>query len=453
MTRRSGLGKGLSSLIPPADGGGRRSPTATARRWSRSPSPTSCPTRTSRGSTSTRRRSASWPRRSPSSACCSRSSCAGSTERYQLIAGERRWRAARRAGLPTVPAVVRTSDDVSAVEQALVENLHRAGPHPARGGGGVPAADRGLRADPRRRRPARRQEPLGDHQHAAPARAAAGACSTCSPTGSCRPATPGPCSARRTGRCRSAWPARRPARAGRCGRSRSACATGEWRRAAGARAAARRRRPRRSTAPASPRPPGCDRPGLLELEQLLADLLDTRVGVQMGAKRGKVTIEFADLEDLERIYRLHRRRALNVTRWSFVTNPRRPLDTVRPPSSPRLHTGVDKPVDNRCRPWSAGGETGVATPRACSSGGRRQGRRGPGGERRDDRVADHRGGVDDALHRAERAHDGGHPRLAQDRQAHPADLAPAGSARAASKAMAEALGERPPPADSKPAVA
>ena len=44
-------------------------------------------------------------------------------------------------------------------------------------------------------------------------------------------------------------------------------------------------------------------PGLLELEQLLADHLDTRVGVQMGAKRGKVTIEFADLEDLERIYR------------------------------------------------------------------------------------------------------------------------------------------------------
>ncbi|HEY3484720.1 MAG TPA: chromosome partitioning protein ParB, partial [Ilumatobacteraceae bacterium] len=44
-------------------------------------------------------------------------------------------------------------------------------------------------------------------------------------------------------------------------------------------------------------------PGLLELEELLAGFLDTRVGVQMGAKRGKVTIEFADLEDLERIYR------------------------------------------------------------------------------------------------------------------------------------------------------
>jgi ParB family chromosome partitioning protein len=44
-------------------------------------------------------------------------------------------------------------------------------------------------------------------------------------------------------------------------------------------------------------------PGLLELEELLAGYLDTRVAVQMGAKRGKVSIDFADLEDLERIYR------------------------------------------------------------------------------------------------------------------------------------------------------
>ncbi len=44
-------------------------------------------------------------------------------------------------------------------------------------------------------------------------------------------------------------------------------------------------------------------PGLLELEGLLSDHLDTRVGVQMSAKRGRVTIEFADLADLERIYR------------------------------------------------------------------------------------------------------------------------------------------------------
>jgi ParB family chromosome partitioning protein len=47
-------------------------------------------------------------------------------ERYQLIAGERRWRAAKRAGLQTIPAIVRTVDDITSVEQALVENLHRA---------------------------------------------------------------------------------------------------------------------------------------------------------------------------------------------------------------------------------------------------------------------------------------------------------------------------------------
>jgi ParB family transcriptional regulator, chromosome partitioning protein len=44
---------------------------------------------------------------------------------YELIAGERRWRAARRAGLPTIPAVIRTVENQNSLEQALVENLHR----------------------------------------------------------------------------------------------------------------------------------------------------------------------------------------------------------------------------------------------------------------------------------------------------------------------------------------
>jgi ParB family chromosome partitioning protein len=46
-------------------------------------------------------------------------------ESYELIAGERRWRAARRAGLQTIPVLVQTANDVAALEQALVENLHR----------------------------------------------------------------------------------------------------------------------------------------------------------------------------------------------------------------------------------------------------------------------------------------------------------------------------------------
>ncbi len=45
--------------------------------------------------------------------------------RFELIAGERRWRAASRAGLSVIPAIIRVTDDVSSIEQALVENLHR----------------------------------------------------------------------------------------------------------------------------------------------------------------------------------------------------------------------------------------------------------------------------------------------------------------------------------------
>jgi len=44
-------------------------------------------------------------------------------------------------------------------------------------------------------------------------------------------------------------------------------------------------------------------PGLLELEELLARHLDTRVKIEMGATKGRVLVEFATLEDLERIYR------------------------------------------------------------------------------------------------------------------------------------------------------
>jgi ParB family chromosome partitioning protein len=44
-------------------------------------------------------------------------------------------------------------------------------------------------------------------------------------------------------------------------------------------------------------------PGILELEELLSSHLDTRVKVDLGSKRGRVTIDFASLEDLERIYR------------------------------------------------------------------------------------------------------------------------------------------------------
>jgi len=44
---------------------------------------------------------------------------------YELVAGERRWRAARMAGLQTVPALVRAREDAEALELALIENMAR----------------------------------------------------------------------------------------------------------------------------------------------------------------------------------------------------------------------------------------------------------------------------------------------------------------------------------------
>ena len=44
---------------------------------------------------------------------------------YELVAGERRWRAARLAGLETVPALVRAGDDAASLELALIENMAR----------------------------------------------------------------------------------------------------------------------------------------------------------------------------------------------------------------------------------------------------------------------------------------------------------------------------------------
>jgi ParB family chromosome partitioning protein len=51
-------------------------------------------------------------------------------DHHELIAGERRWRASRQAGLVEVPVIIRTASDIEATEWALVENLQRADLNP-----------------------------------------------------------------------------------------------------------------------------------------------------------------------------------------------------------------------------------------------------------------------------------------------------------------------------------
>ncbi len=53
-------------------------------------------------------------------------SAPGAPPRYQLVMGERRWRAAQQAGLTTIPAIVRETAEDNLLRDALLENIHRA---------------------------------------------------------------------------------------------------------------------------------------------------------------------------------------------------------------------------------------------------------------------------------------------------------------------------------------
>ena len=82
-------------------------------------------------------------------------------------------------------------------------------------------------------------------------------------------------------------------------------------------------------------PPPAPAPGVLELEDLLSNHLNTRVKVDMGAKRGRVLIDFATLEDLERIYKLMVGGVAGRTDACSTSIPRR----VVMPQSARIYQG------------------------------------------------------------------------------------------------------------------
>ena len=209
---------------------------------------------------------------------------------HELIAGERRWRAAKRAGLQTIPALVKTATNVDSLEQALVENLHREDLNAmeeaaayqqliedfrlthdqvaTRVGKSRAAVTNTLRLF---QLPPSIQRLVADNQlSAGHARALLGT----------------------------------PDRAFQEVLAKRVLADGLSVRAVED-AVKEHNEAGSPEDQASPAPPRRLRPpGLLELEELLAGYLDTRVKVEMGGKKGRVVIEFGDLEDLERIYRV-----------------------------------------------------------------------------------------------------------------------------------------------------
>lgn len=217
---------------------------------------------------------------------------------FQLIAGERRWRAAQRAGLVTVPAVIKETDDMSSVEQALVENLHRQDLSPLEEASAY-------------------QQLLDDFQltHDDVAKRVGKSRSAVTNTLRLLNLPPAVQALLADGRL-SAGHAKAllgtPDRAFQEQLARRA-ATEHWSvRAVEEAIRDRSGEPTDSATTGSARSSGAGSgvgralppPGLVELENLLGEYLATRVNVKMANKKGTVTIEFADLDDLERLYRL-----------------------------------------------------------------------------------------------------------------------------------------------------
>ena len=221
-------------------------------------------------------------------------------ERYELIAGERRWRAAKRAGLPSIPVVVRTVDEVLSLEQALVENLHRED---------LNALEEA----------AAYQQLIEDFELTQEAVAQKVGKSRSAVANTLRLFQLPPAIQRLVAENQLAAGHAKallgsPDRAFQADLAKRIVAEGMSVRQA--EEAVRRHHepvpePPPSAAAASAPAAAVDgprrlrAPGLLELEELLAAHLDTRVSVTMaGANgKGKVVVEFGGLEDLERIYR------------------------------------------------------------------------------------------------------------------------------------------------------
>jgi ParB family transcriptional regulator, chromosome partitioning protein len=214
---------------------------------------------------------------------------------FELVAGERRWRAARRAGLTSIPALIRETSDRSSVMQVLIENLQREdldaleeasgyqqliaelnltheeiANRVGRSRAAVTNSLRLLQLTPSIQKLIKTRELSAGH-----ARTLLQVSDKSFQDSLARKAVSEGMTVRAL---ETAIQLRNDLAAGKSGKAK----------------------PAKSGKSASD---SADKPaGLLELEEILGAQFDTRVNIDFGPKNGKIVIEFADLEDLERIF-------------------------------------------------------------------------------------------------------------------------------------------------------
>ncbi|MEU9577787.1 ParB/RepB/Spo0J family partition protein [Streptomyces chilikensis] len=207
--------------------------------------------------------------------------------RYELIMGERRWRASREAGLEAIPAIVRATDDEKLLLDALLENLHRAQLNPLEEAAAYDQllqdfkcthdqlADRIGRSRPQVSNTLR----LLKLSPAVQRRVAAGVLSA--------------------GHARALLSIEDAEEQDRL--AKRIVAEGLSVRAVEEIVTLMGTGPEKPARAKGPRAGAKVSPALSELATRLSDRFETRVKVDLGKTKGKITVEFASVEDLERI--------------------------------------------------------------------------------------------------------------------------------------------------------
>ncbi|HEY7486384.1 MAG TPA: ParB/RepB/Spo0J family partition protein [Streptosporangiaceae bacterium] len=206
-------------------------------------------------------------------------------ERFELIMGERRWRASQRAGLEKIPAIVRDTSDNELLRDALMENLHRQQLNPLE-------------------EAAAYQQLLDDFEATHEELASRIGRSRPHITNTLRLLNLPPAVQRRVaanvlsaGHARALLSLEDPESQEHL--AQRIVAEGLSVRAVEEIIALRDTEPKTAAPRRGGRKPVA--PGLRELADRLSDLYETKVHVDLGRRKGKIVVEFASLEDLERI--------------------------------------------------------------------------------------------------------------------------------------------------------